>query len=872
MSIPNHHRYRVLFCILSSFFTFPLFSADIQYADPQSCAECHSEACEHWIKSDHAKSMDHATEQSVHGDFNNAAFLHIGFDDILLLSHDEIKILLHEPGTLFTDFVTATFNAKSGLLEKLRLNLTDAERNEFDAELEYQKSLRFHRPGDIAAAQDRIVQTIRQQITSGSITTKVGTSFRMYRREKKYMIDTDLGSYEIQYTLGTRPLQQYLVETDGGRIQTLPIAWDTNGKRWFHLYPKEQILKNDPLHWSKSLQNWNKMCADCHTTNLHKNFDPKTKEYKTTYSEINVGCQSCHGPCGKHVEAAQKARTLSTPLAVQVPSLTTLNSVDSCAFCHARRRLLREGPKPPEVPAADWFVPESVDANIYYPDGQLLEEAFEYGSFLQSKMHSKGVGCTNCHEPHSLQLKFQGNRLCLQCHSPSIYNTVKHHFHPNADKPGTKCVECHFPKSMYMVVDPRYDHSIRKPSPALTLAAGVPNACSLCHRDRKKGETLEWARDKIDSWYAAKRKTSVGYSDLWPTEKHYALAISAGRRDDPAAVQKLLDVVNDKRNREFRPVIRASAITLLSRTQTEQSASDVFAACLDGLTDTDPRVRFASVNALSQQTDDVKLKHLTPLLNDPTLAVRTETARVLASVQEAGALVPALNEYIESQKINSDQPAAYLNLAVLEHDLASKQINDVTRWLNATIQDLPPQDPAVADAKKTALPLIERLTNKPLEFYRQSLEIDGDFLPSRINLAMLYHDRGNDTAAEKEFREALRIEPANGNTAYSLGLLLAELGRSEESIVMLRQASKNMEHSATRNRVRYNLGLSLLRQKCWDEAEKELAAVVQSEPKNIAFVYALMVLYLQQGEKQKAAVWMKKLNELDPQKSMLRTR
>ncbi|MDR0336110.1 MAG: tetratricopeptide repeat protein [Planctomycetaceae bacterium] len=909
---------------------FPFQNQDSRYADPESCTKCHADLCAQWKKSDHAKSMDHASEQSILGDFNNVSFLHLGFDDLLLLSSAEIKKLLDVletatpklnprkeyfsetnnngnnsnnnhvanndypkqrynisgrkmkvlSGAGFEELVTATFDAKQGIIERLRQNMSATQRQEFDDELAFQKSLRFHRPGDIAVAQDQIVRVVGKLVADGFVTTKFGTHFRMFRHENKFMIETDIGIFEIRFTLGNRPLQQYLVETDGGRLQALPVAWDSIDKHWFHLYPKEQIPKSDPLHWTTPLQNWNRMCADCHTTNLHKNFDPKTKEYRTTFTELHVGCQSCHGPCGKHVETAEKYGLTAgwkQDIPMEVFSLTNANGteiVQSCVFCHARRRLLHEGPKPPEIPAAHWFIPESVDAPIYYPDGQLLEEAFEYGSFLQSKMHDKGVSCTNCHEPHSLELKFQGNRLCTQCHSPSIYDTVKHHFHPDAAKPGTQCVECHFPQSTYMVVDPRRDHSIRKPSPALTLTAGVPNSCTICHRNRIKGETLEWARDHIDRWYAEKRKTSVGYSDLWPTEDHYALAIAAGRRDDPIAVQKLLKVVHDKGNREFRPVIRAAAITLLSRIPTDQAADEIFSVSVDGLSDTDSWVRFASVGALATQPNNIKLKHLTPLLNDPIPAIRTETARVLA--REAFTLTEdkikksfekAKQEYVTAQKVDNDQAASYLNLAVLEHDLVASKIDEVNRWLEASVQDSSPS--AADEARKTALPLLERLTAVSLEYYRQSLEIDGDFLPSRINLAMLYHERGNDIAAEQEFREALRIEPENGNTAYSLGLLLAELQRSDEAIAMLRRASTLLEtttgQTATRNRVRYNLGLLLLQLKRHDEAEKELTDIIQSEPYNITFLYALTVSYLQRNATSQASAILDRIIKLDPQ-------
>lgn len=427
-----------------------------------------------------------------------------------------------------------------------------------------------------------------------------------------------------------------------------------------------------------------------------------------------------------------------------------------------------------------------------------------------------------------------------------------------------------------MVVDPRRDHSIRKPSPALTILTGTPNACTICHQDRAKGETLEWARDRVDRWYAEKRQATVGYSDLWPTDAHYALAIAAGRREDPQAVNRLLAVVRDKSAREFRPPIRAAALTLLSRFPAEPTLVDrSFSACVNGLADADPWVRFASVGALAVQPDDVKLKHLPALLDDPALAVRCEAARVLAGVSSKfsneklrTAFEKAKAEYIASQRVDSDQPATYLNLAVLEQDLAGAKINDVNLWFHAGIQGLPPTDPTVPATRQKAIELIERLTKPSLEYYRQSIELDPDFLPSRINLAMLYHQRGNDTAAEKEFLEALRIDPKSGDTAYSLGLLYAELGRTDDAEKMLRTASANFENLAdrrsTRNRVRYNLALLLMGQGKRDDAQKELVEIARAEPENVAFLHALAVLYLQKGEKIKASKIIDRLIKLEP--------
>ncbi len=905
--------------------------ASPEYADRQSCVECHEEICRHWQPSDHARAMAHASPETVRGDFGDVEFLHVGFDDLLRLTEREIvtflaaldakpvpvdpwrnylsenspetesaprynvpgrKIKVPSTSVRFDDLALAVFDTKEGVAEKLRSAMTDDQRSRFDARRNYREKLRMNRPGDIAAAQDRIVRTLRNLIEEGKIETKIGVRFKMYREADRFMIDTDLGPKEILFTLGVRPLQQYLVAHEGGRLQCLPVAWDTVESRWFHLYPKEQIPPGDELHWTAPLQNWNRMCADCHTTNLYKNFEPKTKRYRTTFTEDNVGCQACHGPCGEHVRVGRE-RGFTEKWDAQTDKHVTLLAgrddreiVQSCVFCHARRRLYHEGPKLPETPALDWFVPESVDAEIYYPDGQLLEEAFEYGSFLQSKMSDKGVGCVNCHEPHTLELRYQGNRLCTQCHSPSIYDTAKHHFHgestaPGGHLPGTQCVECHFPQSTYMVVDPRRDHSIRKPSPALTILAGTPNACSICHQDHEKGETLEWARDWVDRWYAEKRKATVGYSDLWPTEDHYALALAAGRRGDPDTEGKLLKVIRDRANKEFRPAIRASALALLGRFPPSEP---ILEACVFGLKDADPLVRLAAIQTMGQQSDEARLEHLPPLLNDPYRPLRAEAARVLARVSSrlpkgemTEAFQKARQEFIDAQRVDSDQAASYLNLAVLEHDLAQGKIAEIQRWFAGVTQNLPPDDPAWAETRQRALELTRRLTDSPLRLYRESLDMDADFLPSQINLAMLHYERGETAEAEQAFREARRIDPDNPNTTYSLGLLYAETDRLPDAVPLLRQAADGFDklltdipkdqfdaRRAVACRVRYNLGLLFLQLKRPDEAESELAEIVRREPENIEFLYALAVLYIRKGEKPKAVDTLDRLIKQDP--------
>ncbi|MCR4415768.1 MAG: hypothetical protein NUV77_25420, partial [Thermoguttaceae bacterium] len=459
-----------------------------------------------------------------------------------------------------------------------------------------------------------------------------GVISTMSRRDGAFFMTTDnrqgqRETFAIKYVLGYRPLQQYLVEFPDGRIQCLPVAWDTETKRWFHLYPDEPIPHDDPLHWTRSLQNWNYMCADCHTTDLRKNYDVTTNRYRTTFSEIDVSCEACHGPGSLHVRLANRWSFFwDRRYGYGLPRLADEDhrvQIETCAPCHAHRRVVYPGFRPGEK-FLDYYEPAMLDGELYYPDGQILEEDYEYSSFLQSRMYHQKVRCSNCHDPHSTRVKFRDNRLCGQCHVPAKYDTPNHHHHPDATKPGTLCVECHMPKTTYMVVDPRLDHSIRVPRPDLTVSLGIPNACTGCHHDAARGETAQWATDKVLEWYGPRKGPP-----------HFAHAIEAGRRGKPEAVEQLIDVV---RRKDTRAIVRASAIALLGN----YPASQVETVVVGALDDPEALVRVAAVRgfhglypsetrwrrdrAVLDPGQTRRDEALTRMLHDPVRAVRPRSA------------------------------------------------------------------------------------------------------------------------------------------------------------------------------------------------------------------------------------------------------
>ncbi|HEX3084481.1 MAG TPA: multiheme c-type cytochrome, partial [Pyrinomonadaceae bacterium] len=500
-----------------------------------------------------------------------------------------------------------------------------------------------------------------------------GVTTRFFKRDGKFMVNTEsadggLADFEIKYTFGIRPLQQYLVEFPGGRLQTLGTAWDTNKKSWFHIYANERIKPDDPLHWTKVYQNWNLQCADCHSTNLRKNYDPQKETYKTTWDVINVSCQSCHGPGSAHVKWARRHERRTDNTAEAIGLVGSLKSsphdqVNVCLPCHTRRARITADDWAGQ-PLLDTFLPALLTEQLYYADGQFLEEDYEYGSFLQTKMYNDGVRCVDCHNAHTLKLKAEGNALCLQCHSeranrnfpkliPKVYDTPAHHFH-KPDSPGAQCVNCHMPAKNYMVVDARRDHSFRIPRPDLTIKIGTPNACNGCHKDK----TPQWAVDAVAKWYGPNRRQ----------ESHYGEVIAAGRARKPEAASQLIALVRDK---NIPAIVRATAVDLM-----DGYGPEVTQALIEATRDPEPLIRVTAVDGLDRLGPDEKLSVVTPLLIDPIRAVRIQAARVMTGAP-FDRLEPAhrqefdsaLAEYKLAQIFNADIPSGNLNLALIETNM-----------------------------------------------------------------------------------------------------------------------------------------------------------------------------------------------------------
>lgn len=617
---------------------------------------------------------------------------------------------------------------------------------------------------------------------NGASLQSHGSRARFLREGDSFIVETEgrdgkTARFAISHSFGVEPLQQYLVRFDDGRIQALPWAWDTRakemgGQHWFHLYPDQPMPSADPLHWTRPMQNWNYMCAECHVTGLAKNYDAATDRFDTRMAETGVGCESCHGPGAGHVDwtktrdtqlahkgfasaHAKRAAIAWTPdprtgSPMQSAPHAEGDEVELCAHCHARRGQIAEHWRPGEA-LENTHAPALVTAGLFEDDGQMKDEVFNDQTFKQSLMYAKGVVCSDCHDPHSAKLRLARAEICSRCHEPERFASSAHTGH-EAGRGAPDCVACHMLTRTYMVVDARHDHSFRIPRPDLSITFGTPNACNDCHKDKP----ASWAAQAVEKWHGARRKGFQSWTE----------ALHRAQRGEPAGRALLLELASKP---QTPAIVRATAISEAQRFP----ARAVEEATRKALNDPDPVVRMAAARALSSLPIEQRWRNAAPLLADPIRAVRIEAANALAeqpldglSPAEVGRLEGAWSEYEAAQRLDADRPEARANLG--------------TFYLRRG-------KPAAAEAE-----------------YLAGLKLEPGAPPLAVDVADLYRRQGREDAAEKALRDSLAAWPNAGATHHALGL-------------------------------------SLIRQKRYNEARDALARAVQLAPEEARYAYVEIV-------------------------------
>jgi tetratricopeptide (TPR) repeat protein len=560
--------------------------------------------------------------------------------------------------------------------------------------------------------------------------------------------------FVVTHTFGVFPLQQYLVEFPGGRLQSLPFAWDSRaaadgGQQWFHVYGDQEIAPGDELHWTGRQQNWNYMCAECHSTNLQVNYDQRADTFATTWSEINVGCEGCHGPASIHVADARNSELRgSKGLQVDLDdhgraawimnpetgiaerselAMRRSQQPEACGRCHARRGLVSSDYEYDQL-LADTHRPSLVSDPLYFDDGQIRDEVYVYGSFLQSRMYQAGVTCSDCHNPHSLQLitGAEPSDVCSQCHLPDKFAARDHHQHDPAE---VACVDCHMPARDYMQVDPRRDHSFRIPRPDLSVATNAPNACANCHTE----EDSTWAAAAALTWWGQ-------------PDSHFATSFAEARAG--GGNLPLRGVATDQ---ELPGIVRATAVAGLGSPASEDDARLI----QESLADADPLVRMAAVGNLLLLPPETRVQLVAPVLKDSVRSVRIEAARIAAPLRDylplSAGFAAAAEEFRDAQLAIASRPEAHVALGDFESSLGN--------------------------------------IDTALEHYAFALKMDPAYSFSRLNYADALRRSGDESGAESLLREGLDLNEHDADLTHSLGLLLVRTDRSAAGLVELQKAA-----------------------------------------------------------------------------------
>ncbi|MBN1599132.1 MAG: hypothetical protein JW894_12635 [Bacteroidales bacterium] len=718
---------------------------EVQYIDRKYCIECHKEAYDEYTGSHHDLAMDIANSKTVLGNFNNVTFIHLG------------------------------------------------------------DTARFYKHGD---------------------------NYFVYTKGK----DGKYAEFEVVYTFGYTPLQQYLIRFPKGYFQTLPFCWDSRpaeegGQRWFHIYDQEKIEHDDELYWTEAQQNWNHVCAECHSTELKKNFDVKTLSFNTSWSEIDVSCDACHGPSGNHLKWAEldeKGKStdkypnmgygfrfpndsamwifdMEKGTAFRNKPRTNRQEIELCARCHSRRFQIWDQYVQGE-PLMQTHIPDLLETRLYYPDGQIKEEDYVYGSFLQSKMYTQGVTCTDCHNYHSYQVQAPGNILCAKCHVYTKYNSYEHHFH-DPDSTGGSCQDCHMPKTRYMVVDPRLDHSIRVPRPDLSDKIGAPNSCIQCHSDKDN----KWATYWFKKWYGNKYDTFVHFGEIF----------HAATIQQPGTSDKLIALISDKEQNE---IVRASAVRYIRNYPLMRTVE-----FLKGqIKDTAAMVRLAAIQTLDEIYQNESLEQTIILAHDSIRAVRYQALSVYSLIpygnksgKEKMVTQKQINDYINMLKVNSDQVATFVNLGLLYQNSNN--------------------------------------TDSALYYYDIALSLDSNSMETLLNKADVFRQRGNEKEVFNILSECLNKFPESPEVYNSLGM---HYTRIKQSVKALEMFKKSMEYSRYNAYFVYIYAIALNSSGNPEKAIEILEHGYQLHPNDYNILYALTSISRESGNITAFEKYYNKLQEL----------
>jgi len=631
----------------------------------------------------------------------------------------------------------------------------------------------------------------------------------LFIRELKDGVTTD---YKALWALGGKNVYYFLTDCEGGRLQTLPLAYDLK-KGWYN-NPESAVrhfpnmehggLLDSAVSWKDRQYTFNTSCYGCHVSQLENNFDLATNTYQTRWKEAGINCETCHGPCAEHIKVCREAGEGKVPEDLKIIVTSTFTPEQhnaSCAPCHAKMR-----PITASYLAGDRYFDNydliTLENHDFYPDGRDLGENYTMtGWHMNSCQQNSNLHCVTCHTS-SGRYRFksddlsESNKACTTCHEDNGKNYEQHTHHQINDK-SPKCIDCHMPMTRFgnMI---RSDHSFRPPMPATSLRFKSPNACNICHNDK----TAVWANQKVTLWKGENYQKETLY---------IGSLVEDARNGEWKRLDEMLQVIETNK---YGEVYTNSLIRLL----TDCDNPKKWPILIGGLKLDSPLSRSSAALGLSGYLNEEAKIALFNSAKDDYRLVRLAAAQSLAIFSQ-DSFTP------EQMKLFSQVNAEFEKSVLSRPDDWSAYYNLGNHYQNTG------------------------KISQALSAYETSMKIYPEAIMPLINSSFLYSVSGDQVKAEAILRKALIVEPLNEAANLNFGLLMAELNKMDEAEIAFRTVLKVNEKNAT---AAYNLSIIVstkdLNESC--VLSKKAMNASPDDPK-FAYTYAY---FLYQNKKQSEAI------------------
>jgi tetratricopeptide (TPR) repeat protein len=665
----------------------------------------------------------------------------------------------------------------------------------------------------------------------------------LYIRERK---GEDINEYQVLWAMGGKNVYYFLTSWEGGRLQTLPLAYDVHKKCWYNNpasavrhFPSIHELETEDtaLSWRDRQYTFNTSCYSCHVSQLKNNFNLEKNTYQTHWKEAGINCETCHGPSAEHVKVCREAGAGHVPddlKIIRTSVFTPEQHNASCGSCHAKMRPITSSYLPGDryFDNYDLITLENID---FFPDGRDLGENYTMtGWYMNPCRLSSDLNCITCHTS-SGRYRFKSdelvdaNKACISCHADKGEHDKKHTHHLIAEH-SPKCIDCHMPMTRFGNMT-RSDHSFRPPMPAATLKFGSPNACNICHKDKDAA----WANRQVTQWAG---------KDYQKETLFIGSLVHEAREGKWNRLDEMLTAIRTNR---YGEIFTTSLIRLLGNCNDPQK----WPVLTESLKLPSPLSRSAAAAGLLGYREDEAKSALFHAARDEYRLVRLAVAQSLA-------VFPQQDFNAEQNSIFKQVNAEYENSLVTRPDDWSSYYNLGNHYQN------------------------RGQTDQALAAYENSIKIYPEAILPLVNSSFLYSVTGNQSKAELYLKRALTVDPSNEAANLNYGLLAAEMNRMDEAESALR---KVMEVNKNNSTAAYNLSVIVssrdlnesckLSKQAMDaspddpkfaytyayflhenkkqvEATAQLEKTIQKFPDHLSSVFLLGSIYLESGNKGKA--------------------